>query len=66
VKLTPPTPEEVSRALELLRPEKLLMVREDLADLDDELKAGENPDTRTYTPAAKPTISSKAWCRLVA
>jgi hypothetical protein len=39
VKLTPPTPEEVSRALELLRPEKLLMAREDLADLGDELKA---------------------------
>ena len=39
MKLTPPTPEEVSRALELLRPEKLLMSREDLADLDDELKA---------------------------
>jgi hypothetical protein len=38
VKPTPPTPEEVSRALELLRPEKLLMAREDLADLDDELK----------------------------
>ncbi len=37
--LSPPTPEEVSRALELLRPEKLLMVRDDLADLDDELKA---------------------------
>ena len=39
MKPTPPTPEEVSRALELLRPEKLLMAREDLADLDDELKA---------------------------
>ena len=39
MKLTPPTPEEVSRAFELLRPEKLLMAREDLADLDDDLKA---------------------------
>lgn len=39
MKLTAPTPEEVGRVLELLRPESLLMARGDLADLDDELKA---------------------------
>ncbi len=36
--LTPPTPEEVARALALLQPETLLMVRKDLAELDAELK----------------------------
>lgn len=39
MKLIPPTPEEVDRALALLKPDKLLMTPEHLADLDDELKA---------------------------
>ena len=39
MKLTSPTPDEVNRAFALLKPESLLMVHEELADLDDELKA---------------------------
>lgn len=39
MKLHLPTSEEISQALELIRPEKLLMEREDLADLDDEVTA---------------------------
>lgn len=38
VNLNPPTLEEVAQALSLLQPEKLLMVRKDLAELDAELK----------------------------
>lgn len=38
MKLTSPTPEDVSPAIKLLRPEKFLTAREDLADLDNELK----------------------------
>lgn len=39
MKLMPPTPEEVDRALALLKPARSLMTPEHLANLDDELKA---------------------------
>jgi hypothetical protein len=37
--LNQPTPEEIARALELLEPEGLLMVRKDLDDLGDEIRS---------------------------